>query len=69
MNIALVTINQENAAIASWLAAQDFSGCTLAHWQIEPQPDSGGTGAGCVGGTVAANACGRCSLSAGNVWR
>ncbi|HFH2629201.1 TPA: FAD-binding protein [Escherichia coli] len=38
MNIAIVTINQENAAIASWLAAQDFSGCTLAHWQIEPQP-------------------------------
>lgn len=37
MNIAIVTINQENAAIASWLAAQDFSGCT-AHWQIEPQP-------------------------------
>ena len=36
MNIAIVTINQENAAIASWLAAQDFSGCTLAHWQIEP---------------------------------
>ncbi|HHH6077436.1 hypothetical protein ACQ7CD_05490, partial [Escherichia coli] len=25
MNIAIVTINQENAAIASWLAAQDFS--------------------------------------------
>ncbi|WP_244468360.1 hypothetical protein, partial [Escherichia coli] len=24
MNIAIVTINQENAAIASWLAAQDF---------------------------------------------
>ncbi|EFA2538643.1 electron transfer flavoprotein subunit alpha/FixB family protein [Escherichia coli] len=24
--------------MASWLAAQDFSGCTLAHWQIEPQP-------------------------------
>lgn len=23
MNIAIVTINQENAAIASWLAAQD----------------------------------------------
>ncbi len=38
MNIAIVTINQENAAIASWLAAQDFSGCTTAHWQIEPQP-------------------------------
>ncbi|MDU1268853.1 MAG: electron transfer flavoprotein subunit alpha/FixB family protein [Escherichia coli] len=38
MNIAIVTINQENAAIASWLAAQDFSGCILAHWQIEPQP-------------------------------
>ena len=38
MNIAIVTINQENAAIASWLAEQDFSGCTLAHWQIEPQP-------------------------------
>ena len=38
MNITIVTINQENAAIASWLAAQDFSGCTLAHWQIEPQP-------------------------------
>ena len=38
MNIAIVTINQENAAIASWLAAQDFSGCTLAHWKIEPQP-------------------------------
>ncbi len=38
MNIAIVTINQENAAIASWLAAQDFSGCTSAHWQIEPQP-------------------------------
>lgn len=38
MNIAIVTINQENAAIANWLAAQDFSGCTLAHWQIEPQP-------------------------------
>lgn len=37
MNIAIVTINQENAAIANWLAAQDFSGCT-AHWQIEPQP-------------------------------
>ena len=34
MNIAIVTINQENAAIASWLAEQDFSGCTLAHWQI-----------------------------------
>ncbi len=33
MNIAIVTINQENAAIASWLAAQDFSGCTLAHWR------------------------------------
>ncbi len=28
MNIAIVTINQENAAIASWLAEQDFSGCT-----------------------------------------
>lgn len=38
MNIAIVTINQENAAIASWQAAQDFSGCTLAHWKIEPQP-------------------------------
>lgn len=38
MNIVLVTINQDHAAIASWLAAQDFSGCTLAHWQIEPQP-------------------------------
>lgn len=38
MNIAIVTINQENAAIASWLAEQDFSGCTLAHWHIEPQP-------------------------------
>lgn len=38
MNIAIVTINQENAALAGWLAAQDFSGCTLAHWQIEPQP-------------------------------
>ena len=38
MNIAIVTINQENAAIASWLAAQEYSGCTLAHWQIEPQP-------------------------------
>lgn len=36
MNIAIVTINQENAAIASWQAAQDFSGCTLAHWKIEP---------------------------------
>ncbi|STI53736.1 electron transfer flavoprotein subunit YgcR [Escherichia coli] len=23
---------------SNWLAAQDFSGCTLAHWQIEPQP-------------------------------
>lgn len=38
MNIVIVTINQDHAAIASWLAAQDFSGCTLAHWQIEPQP-------------------------------
>ena len=38
MNIAIVTINQENAATASWQAAQDFSGCTLAHWKIEPQP-------------------------------
>ena len=38
MNITIVTINQGNAAIASWLAARDFSGCTLAHWQIEPQP-------------------------------
>ncbi len=28
MNIVLVTINQDHAAIASWLAAQDFSGCT-----------------------------------------
>ena len=37
MNIAIVTINQENAAIASWLAARDFSGCTW-HWQIEPRP-------------------------------
>ncbi len=37
MNIAIVTINQEHAAMAGWLAAQDFSGCTLAHWQIEPQ--------------------------------
>lgn len=37
MNIVIVTINQDHAAIASWLAAQDFSGCT-AHWQIEPQP-------------------------------
>lgn len=37
MNIAIVTINQENAATASWQAAQDFSGCT-AHWKIEPQP-------------------------------
>ena len=37
MNIAIVTINQENAAIASWLAAQD-SAVVLAHWQIEPQP-------------------------------
>ena len=26
MNIAIVTINQENAAIASWLAAQDAHG-------------------------------------------
>ena len=25
MNIAIVTINQENAAIASWLAEQDCS--------------------------------------------
>ena len=55
--------------MAGWLAAQDFSGCTLAHWQIEPQPDGGGTGAGCAGGTVAANACGRCPFSAGRVWR
>lgn len=38
MNIAIVTINQENAATASWQAAQDFSGCTTAHWKIEPQP-------------------------------
>ncbi len=30
MNIAIVTINQENAATASWQAAQDFSGCTGA---------------------------------------
>ena len=60
MNIAIVTINQENAAIASWLAAQDFSGCTLAHWQIEPQP---------VVAEQVLDACGRCSLSAGNVWR
>ena len=38
MNIAIVTINQEHAAMAGWLAAQDFSGSTLTHWQIEPQP-------------------------------
>ena len=38
MNIAIVTINQENAAIASWLAAQGFSGWNLGHWRIEPQP-------------------------------
>ncbi len=38
MNIAIVTINQKHAAMAGWLAAQDFSGSTLTHWQIEPQP-------------------------------
>lgn len=38
MNIAIVTINQDYAAIASWLAEQDFRGSTLIHWQIEPQP-------------------------------
>lgn len=38
MNIAIVTINQDHAAMANWLAEQDFSGCTLTHWQIEPQP-------------------------------
>lgn len=38
MNVVIVTINQDNAAIAGWLAEQDFSGCTLTHWQIEPQP-------------------------------
>lgn len=68
MNIAIVTINQENAALAGWLAAQDFSGCTGA-LANRTTARSGGTGAGCAGGTVAANACERCSLSAGNVWR
>lgn len=29
MNIAIVTINQENAATASWQAAQDFSGWVM----------------------------------------
>lgn len=38
MNIIIVTINQDYAAMANWLAAQDFSGATLAYWQIEPQP-------------------------------
>lgn len=38
MNIAIVTINQENAAIASWLAEQDFSGCTLAHCRLNLSP-------------------------------
>lgn len=32
MNIAIVTINQDHAAMANWLAEQDFSGCTLTHW-------------------------------------
>lgn len=38
MNIAIVTINQDHSAMAGWLAEQDFSGCTLTHWRIEPQP-------------------------------
>lgn len=69
MNIAIVTINQENAAIASWLAAQDFSGCTTAHWQIEPQPVVAEQVLDALVEQWQRNACGRCSLSAGNVWR
>lgn len=38
MNIAIVTINQDHSAMEGWLAEQDFSGCTLTHWRIEPQP-------------------------------
>ncbi len=64
MNIVIVTINQDHAAIASWLAAQDFSGCTgtLAN---RTTADGCGTGAGCAGGTVATNACGRCPFPPG----
>lgn len=38
MNITIVTINQENAAIASWLAAQDFSGCTWRTGRLNLSP-------------------------------
>ncbi len=55
MNIAIVTINQENAAIAAGWRRRISA---VVPWRTGRLnlACSGGTGAGCVGGTVAANA-------------